>query len=77
MTKKSLNRVVSIEIIEMGNTDAITYVPLDPNEYYRCISVSYMTEGRDFFDMIPKNMKNHRFLWKFMDLSEEKKIHRY
>lgn len=56
MTNKSLNRVVSIDVIEMGST----YVVLDPNKYYHCISNSYLTEGRDFFDMIPRYMKNHR-----------------
>lgn len=56
MTNASLNRVVSIETIGMKNT----YVALDPNKYYHCISSSYMTEGGDSFYMIPKNMRNHR-----------------
>lgn len=60
MTNKSLNRVASIEIIELINTDTLAYVALDPNKYYHCISNSYLAEGRDFFDMIPKYMKNHR-----------------
>lgn len=61
MTKESLNRVVSIEIVEMEDADTPTYVALDPNKYYRCIASAYLTEGGDAFDMIPKNMKNHRF----------------
>lgn len=62
MTNESLSRVVSIEIIEMRNTSTVTYVELDPNKYYHCIASSYMTEGGDAFDMIPKYMENHRFL---------------
>lgn len=62
MTNESLNRVVSIEIIEMRNSDSLTYVELNPNKYYNCIASSYMTEGGDAFDMIPKHMRNHRLL---------------
>lgn len=60
MTNESLNRVASIDTSELDNTKTITYVPLDPNKYYRCISNSYLTKGGDAFDMIPKTMKNHR-----------------
>lgn len=70
MTNESLNRVVSIEIVEMSDTDTPTYIALDPNKYYHCISSSYMTLGGDAFDMIPKHMKNHRFLWKLMRIYE-------
>lgn len=62
MTNKSFNRVVSIEIAETGNTDKPIYTALDPNKYYHCMASSYMTEGGDAFDMIPKHMKNYRFL---------------
>lgn len=62
MTNKSLNRVVSIEIFEMGANDTPTYIAMDPNKYYHCTTNSYMTEGGDTFDMIPKYMENHRFL---------------
>lgn len=61
MTKESLNRVVSIEILEMRNNNTVTYVALDPKKHYHCISSSYLTEGGDAFEMIPKYMENHRF----------------
>lgn len=60
MTNASMNRLISIEIIEMKDTNTVTYVALDPDKYYHCISSSYMTEGGDAFDMIPKYMRNHR-----------------
>lgn len=60
MANESLNRVVSIEIIDVKSSSTASQIPLDPNEYYHCISSSFLTEGGDAFDMIPKYMRNHR-----------------
>lgn len=59
LSEPFLNRVVSIEVLTKTN-NSITYEPLDLAKYYRCISISFLTEGGDAFHMIPMHMKNYR-----------------
>ncbi|XP_055294825.1 apyrase-like [Sitodiplosis mosellana] len=60
MTNEEMNRVVSIEVMTVQDTDHTPkYEPLNPTKYYKCVSSSFLADGGDGFEMIKKYKRNH------------------
>lgn len=61
VTNEPLNRVVSIEVSTIKD-NTTGYQPLNFNKMYKCVTNSFLTEGGDSFHMIPKHMKNLKYV---------------
>lgn len=60
MTMPVYNRVVSIEIRRINESNVIEYQPIDHNAYYLCATQSFLVAGGDGYEMIKTHQRNHR-----------------